>query len=155
MSARILGKLTVSVARLNKLAGVGVFVVALAAISPSASVAQSAAPTASPSSSLDVPTTKLLAIGSFTAKGTPDKWKPLLPSEVRDTVRLYLAGKIDQWYLKQDQSGVVFMMNVTDPKEALELLGKFPFGQAGLMEFQIIPLGPIGPLRVLLTDPAK
>lgn len=155
MSARILGKLTVSVARLTKLAGVGVFVVALAAISPSASVAQSAAPTESPSSSLDVPTTKLLAIGSFTAKGTPDKWKPLLPSEVRDTVRLYLAGKIDQWYLKQDQSGVVFMMNVTDPKEALELLGKFPFGQAGLMEFQIIPLGPIGPLRVLLTDPAK
>jgi hypothetical protein len=155
MSARILGKFTVSVARLTKLAGVGVFVVALAAISPSASVAQSAAPTAPPSSSLDVPTTKLLAIGSFTAKGTPDKWKPLLPSEVRDTVRLYLAGKIDQWYLKQDQSGVVFMMNVTDPNEALELLGKFPFGQAGLMEFQIIPLGPIGPLRVLLTEPAK
>ena len=52
-------------------------------------------------------------------------------------------------------SGVVFMMNVTDPKEALELLGRFPFGQAGLMEFQIIPLGPIGPLRVLLTEPAK
>jgi hypothetical protein len=145
----------VGFARLTKLAGVGVFVVTLAAISPRTSVAQAAAPVAAPSSSLDVPTTKLLAIGSFTAKGTPDKWKPLLPSEVRDTVRLYLAGKIDQWYLKQDQSGVVFMMNVTDPKEALELLGKFPFGQAGLMEFQIIPLGPIAPLRVLLTDPAK
>jgi hypothetical protein len=135
---------------LTKLARVGGFVVALMAISPTASVAQTP-----PSSGLDVPTTKLLAIGTFTAKGTPDQWKPLLPSEVRDTVRLYLAGKIDQWYLKQDQSGVVFMMNVTDPKEALELLGKFPFGQAGLMEFQIIPLGPIGPLRVLLTDPAK
>ena len=108
-----------------------------------------------PSSSLEVPTTKLLAIGTFTAKGSPDQWKPLLPAEVRDTVRLYLAGKIDQWYLKQDQSGVVFMMNVTDPKEALELLGRFPFGQAGLMEFQIIPLGPIAPLRVLLTEPAK
>ena len=77
------------------------------------------------------PTTKLLAIGTFTAKGSPDQWKPLLPAEVRDTVRLYLAGKIDQWYLKQDQSGVVFMMNVTDPKEALELLGRFAFGRAG------------------------
>jgi hypothetical protein len=146
---------TVGFARLTKLVGVGVFVLALAAISPTTLFAQSAAPPATPSSSLDVPTTKLLAIGSFTAKGTPDKWKPLLPSEVRDTVRLYLAGKIDQWYLKQDQSGVVFMMNVTDPKEALELLGRFPFGQAGLMEFQIIPLGPIAPLRVLLADPAK
>jgi hypothetical protein len=97
----------------------------------------------------------MLAIGTFTAKGTPDRWKPLLPAEVRDTVHLYLAGKIDQWYLKQDHSGVVFMMNMTDPTEARELLGKFPFGQAGMMEFQIIPLGPIAPLRVLLTDPAK
>ena len=134
------------------IAEVVIFVAALAAMSPTVSLAQSAAPA---SSNLDVPTTKLLAIGSFTAKGTPERWKPLLPSEVRDTVRLYLTGKIDQWYLKQDQSGVVFVMNVTDPKEALALLGKFPFGQAGLMEFQIIPLGPIGPLRVLLTEPAK
>ncbi len=156
MSPRMLSKFIVGVARLTKLASVWGFVAVLAMISPTASFAQSATPTAPPpSSGLDVPTTKLLAIGTFTAKGTPDQWKPLLPSEVRDTVRLYLAGKIDQWYLKQDQTGVVFMMNVTDPKEALELLGKFPFGQAGLMEFQIIPLGPIGPLRVLLTDPAK
>ncbi|HEY1782007.1 MAG TPA: hypothetical protein VGG79_16520 [Roseiarcus sp.] len=151
MSPRALDKFTVRVRRLTKFARAVGLVTVLAVISPTASFAQSAPP----SSSLDVPTTKLLAIGTFTAKRTPDQWKPLLPAEVRDTVRLYLTGKIDQWYLKQDQSGVVFMMNVTDPKEALELLGKFPFGQAGLMEFQIIPLGPIAPLRVLLTDPTK
>jgi hypothetical protein len=138
-------------ARLTRLGCLAAVVATFATIGPATSFAQSAPA----SSSLDVPTTKLLAIGTFTARGTPEQWKPLLPSEVRDTVRLYLAGKIDQWYLKQDQSGVVFMMNVTDPKEALELLGRFPFGQAGLMEFQIIPLGPIAPLRVLLTDPAK
>ncbi len=152
----MLGQVTVGVARLTRLTGICGFVAVLVAINPIVSFSQSAPPAApTPPSALDVPTTKLLAIGTFTAKGTPDQWKPLLPSEVRDTVRLYLAGKIDQWYLKQDQSGVVFMMNVTDPKEALELLGRFPFGQAGLMEFQIIPLGPIAPLRVLLTDPAK
>jgi hypothetical protein len=151
MSPRALDKLTVRVRRLTKLARTLGLVTVLAVISPTASFAQSAPP----SSSLDVPTTKLLAIGTFTAKGSPERWKPLLPAEVRDTVRLYLAGKIDQWYLKQDQSGVVFMMNVTDPKEALDLLGKFPFGQAGLMEFQIISLGPIAPLRVLLTEPTK
>ena len=152
MSLRMLSKLTVNMTQLTRLACV--FVAVLAAISTSASFAQSATPPV-PAPGFDVPTTKLLAIGTFTAKGTPDQWKPLLPAEVRDTVRLYLAGKIDQWYLKQDQTGVVFMMNLTDPKEALRLLGKFPFGQAGLMEFQIIPLAPIGPLRVLLNDPAK
>jgi hypothetical protein len=146
--------ISLGVIRFTKLASVGVLSAALIAITPAALRAQSGAPGVVPASSgLDVPTTKLLAIGSFTAKGTPEQWKPLLPSEVRDTVRLYLAGKIDQWYVKQDQSGVVFMMNVTDSKEALELLGKFPFGRAGLMEFQIIPLGPISPLRSLLAEP--
>ena len=155
MSPGVFDKLTARVGRLTNLRHAVGLIAVLAAISPTASLAQSATLTAPLSSSLEVPTTKLLAIGTFTAKGSPDQWKPLLPAEVRDTVRLYLAGKIDQWYLKQDQSGVVFMMNVTDPKEALDLLGKFPFGQAGLMEFQIIPLGPIAPLRVLLTEPAK
>lgn len=108
-----------------------------------------------PASLLTVPTTKLLAIGTFTAKATPEQWKPILPAEVRDTVRLYLDGKIDQWFLKQDQSGVVFLMNVTDPAEARALLGKLPLGKAGLMEFELVPLGPIAALRVLLTDPAK
>jgi hypothetical protein len=107
------------------------------------------------SAALAVPTTKLLAIGSFTAKATPDVWRPILPSEMRETARLYLAGKIDQWYVKQDQSGVVFIMNLTDPKEAHELLAKLPFGQGGLMEFQIIPLGPLSPLRTLLSGPPK
>jgi hypothetical protein len=150
------GKLTVGAARLTRLACASVVIATLAAIEPTAAFAEPAAPAAAlPASGLDVPTTKLLAIGTFTAKGRPEQWKPLLAAEVRDTVRLYLAGKIDQWYLKQDQSGVVFMMNVTDPQEARDLLGRFPFGQAGLMEFEIIPLGPIAPLRVLLTDPTK
>jgi hypothetical protein len=141
---------------LGKLTCIAGLIAVLALFSPAISFGQSAAPVATPGpSNLDVPTTKVLAIGSFTAKGTPDQWKPLLVAEVRDTVRLYLAGKIDQWYLKQDQSGVVFLMNVSDPKEARDLLGRFPFGQAGLMEFELIPLGPIAPLRVLLGDPAK
>jgi hypothetical protein len=33
-----------------------------------------------------------------------------------ETVRLNLAGNIDQWYVRQDQGGVVFIMNLTDPK---------------------------------------
>jgi hypothetical protein len=49
----------------------------------------------------------------------------------------------------------VFVINLTDPKEAHALLETLPLGQAGLMEFQIIPLGPLGPLRLLLSEPAK
>jgi hypothetical protein len=38
-------------------------------------------------------------------------------------------------------------LNVTDPKEAGELLEKLPLGRAGLMEFQLIPLGRSGRLE--------
>jgi hypothetical protein len=139
----------------RSLAGLGV-VAATLMTSPVASLAQTTANEARPlSSDLVVPTTKLLAIGSFTAKATPSLQKSILPAEVRATVRLYLDGKIDQWYLQQDQSGVVFVMNLTDPQEARALLDKLPLGQAGLMEFKFIQLGPISPLRLLLTDTAK
>jgi hypothetical protein len=134
----------------------GVLAAALVAISPTAARAQANTGTKPPlSAAFAVPTTKLLAIGSFTAKAAPNVWRPILPSEMRETARLYLAGKIDQWYVKQDQSGVVFIMNLTDRKEAHELLAKLPFGQGGLMEFQIIPLGPLSPLRTLLSGPPK
>jgi hypothetical protein len=136
-----------------KLAGFGVLAATLVAISPTASLAQAAEP--SKPAALAVPTIKLLAIGSLTAKATPKELMTILPSEARETARLYLAGKIDHWYSRQDQSGVVFVMNLTDPKEAHALLETLPLGQAGLMEFQIIPLGPLGPLRLLLSEPAK
>jgi hypothetical protein len=141
---------------LIKLTGFGVLAAALLAIGPTASRAQTNTGTKPPmSAAFAVPTTKLLAIGSFTAKAAPNVWQPIIPSEMRETARLYLAGKIDQWYVKQDQSGVVFIMNLTDPEEAHELLAKLPLGQAGLMEFQIIPLGPLSPLRSLVSGPPK
>lgn len=139
----------------GRLASLVIIATALLTINSMPSRAQTTAGVEPAATNLVVPTTKLLAIGSFTTNATPNLWKPILVTEARETLRLYLAGKIDQWYVKQDQSGVVFVMNVTDPEEAHELLGKLPLGRAGLMEFQFIPLGPISPLRLLLSDRAK
>jgi hypothetical protein len=100
-------------------------------------------------------TTKVLAIGSWTAKATPETRPAIMPSEARDTLRLLLAGKIDQWFAKTDGSGAVFLMNVTDPAEAHKLLEELPLGQAGMMTFELIPVGPLWPLGLLLQEPAK
>ena len=35
-----------------------------------------------------------------------------LPEEVRETVDLYLDGKIEQWYSLQGKPGVAFIINV-------------------------------------------
>ena len=102
-----------------------------------------------------VPTTKLLAIGRWTAKGTPNARRPILSNEMRQTARLYLAGKIDQWYFKTDESGVVLILNLVDPNEAHQLLEQLPLGRAGMMEFELIPLGPLKALGFLLTEPSS
>jgi hypothetical protein len=152
MTRNIPNKIVIHVTHWIKFAGAGFFAASLVVISLTASPAQTARPL---DPALVVPTTKILAVGTFTAKATPSLEKPVLPFEVRETMLLYLNGKIDQWFIKQDQSGVVFIMNLTDIKEAHELLEKLPLGQAGLMEFQLTPLGPISPLRMLISEPAK
>ena len=99
----------------------------------------------------NVPTTKVLAIGHLTPAATPTALAPMMGSEVPETVKLYLAGKIDQWFSRKDQRGVVFVMNVTSVEEAHALLEKLPLGVAGLMEFDLIPLGPLAPLSLLVN----
>ena len=65
-----------------------------------------------------VPTTKILAIGSLLAPISSEEMKTIMPNEVRETVELYLDGKIDQWWFRQDGNGVVFLLNVTSIEEA-------------------------------------
>ena len=97
------------------------------------------------------PTTKILAIGTF-PPGTDMKLvQHILPTEVRETAQLYLEGKIDQWYSLEDRNGVAFILNVTDPAAAKAMLDSLPLGQAHLLTFKLIPLGPLKPMRQLLT----
>jgi hypothetical protein len=111
------------------------------------------AQTSNPTSA-NVPTTRVLAIGRLTEGATREAITPVMQREVRDTVRLYLAGKLDQWFVRRDQNGVVFLLNVSSIAEARALLEKLPLGEAKLMAFDLIPLGPLTPLGLLIQDPA-
>ena len=95
------------------------------------------------------PTTRILAIGTLNSGVDPAAARAILPAEVRETVNLYLDGKIDQWYSLQGRPGVAFILNVTDAAAAHEMLEKLPLGQAHLMSFELIPLAPLNPLRQL------
>ena len=96
------------------------------------------------------PTTRILAIGTLNPGVDPAAARAILPTEVRETVKLYLNGKIDQWFSLQGRNRVLFILNVTDVAEAHEMLEKLPLGQAHLMSFELTPLGPLNPLRQLL-----
>jgi hypothetical protein len=107
--------------------------------------AQTANQPANPS----VPTTRILAIGTINAGADIAAVRAILPNEARETVKLYLDGKIDQWFSLQGRPGVVFILNVTDTAAAHAMLEQLPLGQAQLMSFELMPLGPLNPLRQL------
>jgi hypothetical protein len=44
---------------------------------------------------------------------------------------------------------------VTSRAEAHEILEKLPLGVAGMMEFELIALGPLAPLAMLIGDPPR
>ena len=72
------------------------------------------------------PTTKILAIGTINPGFEQSQVFAALPEAVRETVDLYLDGKIEQWYSLQGKQGVAFIINVTDPAVAHEMLEKLP-----------------------------
>lgn len=111
---------------------------------PSACEAQE--PAAAHSSS--VPPPKVLAIGKFTARPTPEQLKIL-------SLRWYVTGKIDQWFSPVDGNGVILLLNLAAVDEARAMLDAGPPGQSQLLTFELIPVEPLIPLTRLLPQTAK
>ena len=100
------------------------------------------------------PTTQVLV--ALTVKPTADRAAVMntLPDEVRATVKLYLDGKIQQWFSRSDGRGVVFIMACSSVAEAKALTDTLPLAKADLATFEFTALGPLTPLRMLLAEPA-
>ena len=73
----------------------------------------------------------------------------LMPAEIRATVKLYLDGKIRQWYSRGDGKGVVFFVDAKSEDEARAIMETLPLAKEHLMDYQYIPVGPLMPLRAL------
>jgi len=82
----------------------------------------------------------------------PGQIMKIMPAEIRATVPLYLDGKIQQWYMRGDGRGVIFIMNCKDVEEARALIESLPLSQANLVDGEFIPVGPLLPLGILLRD---
>lgn len=96
------------------------------------------------------PTTQVLATLTVNAGVDRTAIMKVMPDEVRDTVKLYLDGKIQQWYSRGDGRGVVFILNATSAADAKALMDTLPLVKANLVTFDYVPLAPLGPLRMLL-----
>ena len=96
------------------------------------------------------PTTQVLT--ALTVKADIDRAQlmKVMPDEVRATLKLYLDGKIQQWYSRSDGRGVIFILNCTTAAEAKAITDGLPLSKANLATFEYTPLSPLAPLRMLL-----
>jgi hypothetical protein len=122
----------------------------LIALLPVASVAQSQSGAASGVPSVAIPpTTEVLVILTPRQGVTPQQIMAVIPDEIRATVKLYLDGKIREWYSRGDGKGVIFLVDAKTEDEARALMETLPLAKEQLMDHQYIAVGPLMPLRAL------
>lgn len=92
---------------------------------------------------------KVFAIGSL-APITPEQRKELMPTEAPNTLRLYLDGKIEQFWLRSNSAGTIFLMEVDSAEQARAALETLPLTLSGHMTFKFMPVGPLAALALLL-----
>jgi hypothetical protein len=128
----------------------------LIAMLPVASIAQSQSAVVPGVPSVAIPkTTEVLVIQTPKQGVTAQQIMAVIPSEIRATVKLYLDGKIRQWYSRGDGKGVIFLVDAKTDDEARAIMETLPLAKEQLMDHQYIPVGPLMPLRALIGPGAQ
>jgi len=96
------------------------------------------------------PTTAVFVVLTPRQGVTPQQIIAVMPAEVRATVKLYLDGKIREWYSRGDGKGVVFLIDAKTEEEARAIMETLPLAKEQLMDHEYIPVGPLMPLRMLV-----
>jgi hypothetical protein len=95
-------------------------------------------------------TTDVLVILTVKPGVARDQLMSVMPDEIRATVRLYLDGKIRQWYSRGDGKGVVFILDCKDVVEARSVMDGLPLSREQLVSLEFMAIAPLAPLRLLL-----
>ena len=122
-----------------------------AAMLPLTAFAQSQSPSASGVPNAAIPkTTEVLVIETAKQGVSAQQVMAVIPAEIRATVKLYLDGKIRQWYSRGDGRGVIFLIDAKTEEEARALMETLPLAKEQLMDYEYIPVGPLMQLRALM-----
>ena len=92
---------------------------------------------------------RVMAIGTLKPLTTEQR-ATYLPKEVPATLQIYLDVKMEQFWLRDKEAGVIFLMTVDSVEEADTILKALPLGRANLLTFELMPIGPLSPLAMLI-----
>lgn len=110
---------------------------------PSVAQAQAISPT----------TTGVMIILTVKEGVTRDQVMAVMPAEIKQTVQLYLNGKVREWYSRADGRGAVFLLDARDVAEAHAVMDGLPLAKQNLVDHEYIAVGPLMPLRLLMANP--
>jgi hypothetical protein len=97
---------------------------------------------------------KVLAIGHPRSGVRWEHIAPYVGVEARTMWERYEFDQVREFYLRADhQPGVVLVFECDDVTEAERLVAALPMVEAGLLDFEVIPLRPYMGFRELFQDP--
>ncbi len=99
-------------------------------------------------------TVRILAIDRLLPGVTLEQMAPHFEAESRHAWQLYKQGLFREILFRQDHPGVVISMECFDLDEAKAILAELPLVKAGLIEFDLIPVGAF-PMWETLFRPAE
>ena len=92
---------------------------------------------------------KVFAIASFRPNITADQVRKRLPDEVPATLKLYLEGKIEQFWFREG-AGPIFLLNVESVEQAKATLDALPLVAEEFMAYELLPVTTLSPLGLLI-----
>ncbi len=82
---------------------------------------------------------------------TMDQYQPHMKDEARHGWQLYKSGVIRDIYFRQDRPGVAIIAEADSVEAAKKALAAFPLAKAGLIGWDVIPLGPFTNWEILFA----
>jgi hypothetical protein len=97
---------------------------------------------------------KLLCLDVPQPGASLEKYQPHMQDEVRHSWQSYKGGFIRDIYFRQDRPGVAIVAEAESVEAAKKMLAEFPLARAGLIGWEVIPLGPFANWEALFAPAA-
>ena len=94
---------------------------------------------------------KILALSKRQPGVTTEQLQAHQVTEARRVWELHKDGVFREIYFRRDHPGAVVILECASLEEARQALGTLPMVEGGLLDFDIIPLGPFLPLENLFA----
>lgn len=91
---------------------------------------------------------KVFATGKLIKPLTPELRQKYRPIEVAATIKLYLEGKIEQFWFRENV-GPIFLMSTGSVEEAEAAVNALPLTADGFVIYECIAVGPLTPLGIV------